>query len=119
MGTRLTPVCIGLLATIGVYEVEASRKINVAIVSTGDELQSLGSLLEEGNIYDSNHYSLYALLKDPRFNIIDKGVLNNEKETIEKTLLETANYADVVITTGGVSVGEADWIKGCVKKQAS
>lgn len=115
-GTRLTPACIGVLATMGLAEVEVSRQINVAVLSTGDELQSVGSALKEGNIYDSNRYSLHALLNDPRFNIIEKGVLNDEQAVIEKAFIDTANYADVVITTGGVSVGEADWIKDCVKK---
>lgn len=115
-GTRLTPACIGVLATMGVTEVEVTRKINVAILSTGDELQPVGTALKEGNIYDSNRYSLHALLNDPRFHIIEKGVLNDEQAVIEKGFIDTANYADVVITTGGVSVGEADWIKDCVKK---
>ncbi len=113
-GRRLTPACIGVLATMGLSEVEVSRKINVAVLSTGDELQSVGSALRDGNIYDSNRYSLHALLNDPRFNLIEKGVLNDERSVIEQTFLQTANYADVVITTGGVSVGEADWIKDCV-----
>lgn len=115
-GARLTPACIGVLATMGVTEVEVSRKINVAVLSTGDELQSVGSALKDGNIYDSNRYSLHALLNDPRFNIIEKGVLKDEQAIIEQTFLDLANYADVVITTGGVSVGEADWIKDCVAK---
>lgn len=114
-GTHLTPACVGVLATMGLAEVEVSRKINVAVLSTGDELQSLGSALRDGNIYDSNRYALYALLSDPRFNIIEKGVLNDERQVIEQTFAEMANYADVVITTGGVSVGEADWIKDCVR----
>lgn len=115
-GTCLTPACIGVLATMGIAEVEVSRKIHVAVLSTGDELQSIGTALKEGNIYDSNRYSLYALLDDPRFNIIEKGVLNDEQSVIEQAFLDTADYADVVITTGGVSVGEADWIKDCVKQ---
>lgn len=113
-GTRLTPACIGVLATMGVTEVEVSRKINVAVLSTGDELQSVGTALKDGNIYDSNRYSLHALLNDPRFHVIEKGVLNDEQSVIEQTFLDVAHYADMVITTGGVSVGEADWIKDCV-----
>lgn len=115
-GTRLTPACIGVLATMGINEVEVARKINVAVLSTGDELQSVGTVLKSGNIYDSNRYSLRALLDDPRFNLIEKGVLNDQQAAIEKTFLAVANYADVVITTGGVSVGEADWIKDCVRQ---
>ncbi|MBS9777524.1 MAG: molybdopterin molybdotransferase MoeA [Gammaproteobacteria bacterium] len=115
-GTRLTPACIGVLATMGVTEVEVTRKIIVAIVSTGDELQAVGTTLKDGNIYDSNRYSLHALLHDPRFSVIEKGVLCDEQAHIEKAFLDTAHYADIVITTGGVSVGEADWIKDCVSK---
>lgn len=115
-GTRLTPAAIGVLATMGVAEVEVSRKICVAVLSTGDELQSVGTALKAGNIYDSNRYSLHALLNDSRFTIIEKGVLNDEQAVIEQTFLDIANYADVVITTGGVSVGEADWVKDCVRK---
>ncbi len=115
-GTRLTPAAIGVLATMGIVEVEVTREVNVAIISTGDELQSLGTALKDGNIYDSNRYVLAALLNDPRFNVIEKGVLNDEKAVIEQTFINVASYADVVITTGGVSVGEADWIKDCVKK---
>lgn len=114
-GTLLTPAHIGLLATMGVSEVEVSRKINIAVLSTGDELQSLGSTLKDGNIYDSNRYALHALLDDPRFQRLEKGVLNDDPHVIRQTFLDIADYADVVITTGGVSVGEADWIKDCVK----
>lgn len=115
-GTRLTPACIGVLATMGLSEVTVSRKINVAVLSTGDELQSVGTTLKDGNIYDSNRYSLHALLNDSRFNIIEQGVLHDEQHVIEKAFLDAASYADVVISTGGVSVGEADWIKDCISK---
>ncbi|MGY0398583.1 MAG: molybdopterin molybdotransferase MoeA [Ostreibacterium sp.] len=115
-GTCLSPACIGVLATMGLSEVEVSRKINVAVLSTGDELQSVGTTLKAGNIYDSNRYALQALLNNPRFNIIEKGVLNDKRETLEKSFLDIANYVDMVITTGGVSVGEADWVKDCIRR---
>ncbi|MPV85256.1 molybdopterin molybdotransferase MoeA [Ostreibacterium oceani] len=115
-GTQLCPASIGLLATMGIAEVPVVRKIRVAIISTGDELQPIGSDLAHGNIYDSNRYMLIALLTDPRFEVIEKGTLADQQALIEKTLVEASQQADVIITTGGVSVGEADWIKDCVTR---
>lgn len=114
MGTLITPACIGVLASMGVFEVKVSRKIRVGILSTGDELQSIGTVLKLGNIYDSNRYSLHGLLAQAMITVVDKGVITDERASIENTILELSKNCDVIFTTGGVSVGEADWIKSII-----
>ncbi len=110
-GRRLTPADIGLLASLGITEVRVSRRLRVAFFSTGDELRSLGEPLEPGQIYDSNRYTLHAMLSRLGVDIIDMGIVPDRREAIAETLELAARDADVVVTTGGVSVGEADYIK--------
>ena len=102
---------LGLVASLGIGEVEVYRKLRVAFFSTGDELASLGQPLEPGQVYDSNRYTLYGMLTRLGVEIMDMGVVRDDPETLKKTLLEAANHADVIITSGGVSVGEADYMK--------
>jgi len=108
---KLTAVDIGLLASAGIYDVAVKRKLNITFFSTGDELCSIGQPLKTGQIYDSNRYTLNGLLNDENFNIIDLGVITDDKQRIKSTLLAAAKTYDAIITSGGASVGDADYIK--------
>ena len=110
-GERLSPAKLGLLASVGVTELNIVRTPVVAFFSTGDELKSVGQNLQPGDIYDSNRYILFGMLQTMGVQCIDMGVIPDIKEKIEETLLEATKCADVVITSGGASVGEADYIK--------
>jgi len=115
-GTRIRPPSLGLLASVGRAEVVVHRRPRVAFFSTGDELRSVGQSLEPGQIYDSNRYTLYGMLKRLGVDILDMGVVRDDREAIEKAFNEAAATADVVITSGGVSVGDADFVKEMLQK---
>jgi molybdopterin molybdotransferase len=115
-GRRLNPADIGLLASLGIGEVRVTRRLRVAFFSTGDELRSIGEPLDEGCVYDSNRYTLYTMLKRLDADIIDMGVVRDERDLIEQAFLSAADSADVVITSGGVSVGEADYVREILSK---
>ncbi|ALP63541.1 molybdopterin molybdotransferase MoeA [Paraburkholderia caribensis] len=102
---------LGLLASLGIGEVSVRRRLRVAFFSTGDELRSIGQLLDPGCVYDSNRYTLFAMLKRLDVDPIDLGVVRDEPAALEEALRTAASSADVVITSGGVSVGEADLTK--------
>lgn len=102
---------LGLIASLGFAEVNTYRKLKVAIFSTGDELVKLGSPLQTGQVYDSNRYSLIGMLQRLGVELIDFGTIGDDPIMLEKTLLAASTQADVVITSGGVSVGEADFMK--------
>ena len=110
-GHMIRAADLGLLASLGISEISVYRKLKVAFFSTGDELASLGENLKIGQVYDSNRYSLYGMLSDLDVEIIDMGAIPDNPELLERTLLSAAEQADVVITSGGVSVGEADYMK--------
>jgi molybdopterin molybdotransferase len=115
-GKHLRPAEIGLIASLGIGEVKVKRRLRVAFFATGDELASIGTKLEEGEIYDSNRYTLHGMLSRLGVEIIDLGVVRDNPDLLEKAFLEAAGSADVVITTGGVSVGEADFIRQLMAK---
>jgi molybdopterin molybdotransferase len=115
-GHILKPADLGLIASLGVGEVQVFRKLKVAFFSTGDELVSVGKKLEEGQIYDSNRYTLFGMLSRLGVLVSDLGVVPDDPIKLEKTLLKAASENDVVITSGGVSVGEADFMKGLLAK---
>ena len=115
-GRRLNPADIGLIASLGIAEVSVVRRLRVAFFSTGDELRSIGETLSDGAIYDSNRYTLYGMLERMGADIIDMGVIKDDLEALEETFAIAAANADVVITSGGVSVGEADYIKEILAK---
>jgi len=115
-GQRLQAAEIGLLASLGVPEVTVARKLRVAFFSTGDELRPVGEALKEGQIYDSNRYTLYGMLKELDVEILDLGVIRDVPEAIEAAFEQAADQADAVITSGGVSVGEADYVKTTLDK---
>jgi len=110
-GTRLSPADLGVLASLGIPKLQVKRKPVVAFFSTGDELMSLGKPLEPGMIYDSNRYSLYGMLSRLPVDIIDLGVVPDNPDSMREVLTDAATKADLIISTGGVSVGEADYIK--------
>ena len=110
-GKRLAPADIGLLASLGMAGVKVYRRLRVAFFSTGDELASLGRPLAAGEVYDSNRYTLWASLARLGVEIIDMGVVKDDPAALEAALHTAAEQADVILTTGGVSVGEADFIR--------
>ena len=110
-GKRLTSADIGVLASLGFAEVSVYRRPSVAFFSTGDELRGVGEPLGPGEIYDSNRYTLFAMLKRLDVEINDLGVVRDQRELIEQAVREAAASADAIITSGGVSVGEADFVK--------
>ncbi len=110
-GDIINPANLGVLASLGIGRLKVHRKPVVAFFSTGDELVSIGQVLEKGKIYDSNRYTLFGLLSRLPVDILDLGIIKDDHETIRNTLLEAADRADLIITTGGVSVGDADYIK--------
>lgn len=109
-GRRLGPADLGLLASIGISAVEVHRPLRVAIMSTGDELRSPGEELQAGQIYDSNRYTLHGMLTKYGAEVLDLGVIPDQREQLREALERAAAEADVVITSGGVSVGEADYV---------
>ena len=112
----LTPADLGLLASVGVTEVNVTSKLRVAFFSTGDELRPVGSQLEVGQIYDSNRYTLYGMLSRLGVEIIDLGVIEDKREVVEQAFIHAADKAEVIITSGGVSVGDADFVKETLEK---
>jgi molybdopterin molybdotransferase len=118
-GKRLTSADIGVLASLGLGEVSIFRRPRVAFFSTGDELISVGQPLGPGEIHDSNRYTLYGMLKKLDVEIIDMGVVRDRRELIEQAFNDAAATADAIITSGGVSVGEADFVKETLEKLGS
>ena len=110
-GHRLTTRDIPLIASLGISELSVYRKLKVAVISSGDELKNIGEPLRDGDIYDSNRYTIIALLSRLNVEVIDYGIIKDDLTLITAALHSADQQADVVITSGGVSVGEADFIK--------
>ncbi|HUY03182.1 MAG TPA: gephyrin-like molybdotransferase Glp [Rhodocyclaceae bacterium] len=110
-GKRLRPAEIGLLASLGQVEVALRRRVRVAVFSTGDELCSLGTPLPPGQVYDSNRYTLWGMLTRLGCEVRDLGVVRDDPAALEAALLAAARSSDVIVTSGGVSVGEADFVR--------
>lgn len=110
-GKRLGPFDIGLLASLGMAEALVYRRLSVAVFSTGDELTPPGIALPSGNIYDSNRYGIIAALTRLAVIVIDLGLIPDQPTAIRAAVLEAATKADVIISSGGVSVGDADFVK--------
>ncbi len=115
-GLPLRPAEIGLISSIGIGEVTVFRKLRVAFFSTGDELVSIGSIPGEGQIFDSNRYTIHGMLTRLNCEVIDMGVVRDDPALIEAAFATAAANADVVITSGGVSVGEADFVRDMLNK---
>lgn len=115
-GHSMKPADLGLVASLGITEVNVLRSLKVAFFSTGDELVSVGKPLQEGQIYDSNRYTIFGMLSRLGAEICDLGVVPDNPDLLEKALLKAASENDAVITSGGVSVGEADYMKTLLAK---
>lgn len=110
-GVRLGAAELPLLASLGIAEVSVLRKLRVAIFSTGDELQAVGQPLAEGQIYDTNRFTVALMLNKLGCEVIDLGVIADDQAALRTAFTEADRQADVVISTGGVSVGEADFTR--------
>jgi molybdopterin molybdotransferase len=115
-GRQLRPAELGLLASLGLKQVSVIRKLRVAFFSSGDELVAAGTPLQPGQIYDSNSTTIAAMLTRMGAECLNMGSVRDDPALLEAALVHAANDADVVISSGGVSVGEADFIKGLLKK---
>ena len=115
-GQRIGPAELGVLASLGTVEATVRRRVRVAFFSTGDELRSLGEPLEAGCVYDSNRYTLLAMLRALGAEVLDLGVVRDVRDDVERAFREAAAAADAVITSGGVSVGEADFVKETLER---
>ena len=115
-GSKLSPAALGLVASLGIAKVKVYRQLRVAYFSTGDEVLSLGDALREGAVYDSNRYTVFGLLSRMGCAVIDMGVVRDDPVFLEDAFKQAASSADVIITSGGVSVGEADFTKAMMKK---
>jgi molybdopterin molybdotransferase len=110
-GRLLTPPDIGLIASLGVAEVKVRRRPRVALLSTGDEVHAIGRPLAPGGLYDSNRYVLHTALNALNVKTMDQGIVPDDPDLLREALVRAAATADVVISTGGVSVGRADYVK--------
>jgi len=115
-GDLVHPAELGMMASLGIGEITVFRRLRVAFFSTGDELKSIGTALGAGEIYDSNRYTIYGMLKRLDCELLDMGVVPDSPEALERAFAEAAATADVVITSGGVSVGEADFVRDLLAK---
>ncbi len=115
-GERLTPAACGLVASLGLGTVQVVRRLRVAYFSTGDEILSLGQPPREGAVYDSNRYTVLGMLGRMGCEVIDLGVVPDQPQLLEAAFREAASKADAIITSGGVSVGEADYTKAMMKQ---
>ncbi len=115
-GHLMRPADLGLIASLGFGEIKVYRRLRVAFFSTGDELASIGQVLEPGQVYDSNRYTLYGMLTRLGVEVLDMGVVRDDPQLLEQALIEASGCADVILTSGGVSVGEADFMKQLLEK---
>ncbi|MBT9567327.1 MAG: molybdopterin molybdotransferase MoeA [Thiobacillus sp.] len=115
-GSRFSPAEMGLAASVGLAEVPVFKRLKVACFFTGDELVTPGAPLAPGQIYNSNRYTLTGLINDLGCELIDLGIVPDTLEATEAALTRAAREADVIVTSGGVSVGEADYVRTAVEK---
>ncbi|MES9991577.1 MAG: gephyrin-like molybdotransferase Glp [Candidatus Thiodiazotropha sp.] len=115
-GRRLIPADLGILASLGFAEVSVRRRPRVAFFSTGDELRSIGEPLAAGEVYDSNRYSLYGMLNKADVELLDMGVVKDDPDALKAAFDAADEAADIVVTSGGVSVGEADYTKAILQQ---
>ncbi|KJG19108.1 bifunctional molybdopterin-guanine dinucleotide biosynthesis adaptor protein MobB/molybdopterin molybdotransferase MoeA [Photobacterium angustum] len=115
-GTTITAPELGMVASLGIDKITINKPIRVAIFSTGDEVQQPGETQKQNCIYDSNRYTLYALLTNLGCEVIDLGIIDDNEASLEKTLTQASTKADLILSSGGVSVGDADYIKTVLDK---
>jgi molybdopterin molybdotransferase len=118
-GTRLRPPHLGLAASIGLTRLQVYRRLRVGVMFTGDELVMPGEPLQPGRIYNSNRFLLTALLRGLGCEVIDQGIVPDQLEATRKALTRAAARSDLVISCGGVSVGEADFVRAAVKAEGA
>jgi molybdopterin molybdotransferase len=117
-GQRLDPAALGLIASLGIAQVPVWRRLRVAYFSTGNEILSLGDAPRPGAVYDSNRYTVFGMLRRLGVEVIDMGVVADAPDVLEQAFTQAAAQADAIITSGGVSVGEADYTKAMMAKLA-
>ena len=110
-GRIIRPADLGLIASLGIAEVPVQRRLRVAFFSTGDELRSIGEGLDEGCVYDSNRYTIYGMLQRLGCDIVDMGIVRDNPDALEEALRSACESADAIVTSGGVSVGAADYTR--------
>ena len=115
-GSTLNPAALGLVASLGIVKVKVYRQLRVAYFSTGDEVLSLGDAMREGAVFDSNRFTVFGLLTRMGCQLVDMGVVRDDPILLERAFKDASEKADVIITSGGVSVGEADFTKAMMKK---
>ena len=115
-GQLVRPAELGLIASLGIGDVNVKRRLRVAFFATGDELASIGAPLKAGEVYDSNRYTLHGMLTRLGVVLVDMGVVRDRPQDLENAFKKGSSLADVVITTGGVSVGEADFVRELMTK---
>ncbi len=115
-GTKLHAPHINFLASLGIASVCVYRKLRIAYFSTGDELQQIGKPLGTGQIYDSNRYTIGAMIREAGFEPLDLGICKDNPECLKKIIKKAADCADAIITSGGVSVGSADYTRAAVEE---
>ncbi len=115
-GVRLGAAELPLLASLGVAKVEVKRKLRVAVFSTGDELQPVGQPLAAGQIYDTNRFAVQLMLNKLGCEVIDLGIIPDDRAALRAAFMQADEQADVVISSGGVSVGEADYTKAMLEE---
>jgi len=118
-GQRLRPQDLGLAASLGCAEVPVFRRLRVAVLSTGDELIEPGEQMGPGRIYNSNRFTMRGQLTSWGFELLDLGIARDRPEAIRESLVRAAGESDVIVTSGGVSVGEEDHVKGVVESLGS
>lgn len=116
-GTRLLPAALGMLASVGVGQLQVRRMLKVAYFSTGDELRGLGEPLEPGQVYDSNRYTLRGMLMRLGVEFHDMGVVRDDPDRLREAIDAACARADVVLSSGGVSTGDADYVKGILEQR--
>ena len=114
-GRRLYPQDLGVLASVGLSYIAVRRRLRVALLVTGDELAMPGTPLRPGQIYNSNYFTLHALLSNLCAEVIEMGMVQDDYEATRSVLAQAAEEADVIVSTGGVSVGEEDHVKAAVE----
>jgi len=115
-GKILRPADLGLLASLGIAEVPVQRRLRVAFFSTGDELRSIGETLDAGCVYDSNRYTLYGMLTRLGCDIVDMGIVKDDPQALEEALRCACENVDAIVTSGGVSVGAADYTRAIMAR---
>lgn len=115
-GRKLNAADLGLLASQGISEVDVIQRPRIAFFSTGDELKGIGESLQAGDVYDSNRYTLFGMLSKLDVDILDMGVISDQPEAVEQAFSRASQVADMVVTSGGVSVGDADYVTDTLRK---